>query len=109
MADARAHTVRVRLDLPPMEGLLPGQYARSQFPTGTMRALTVPSAALLKRGEQLAVYVVGTQGQPQLRQVRTGDTFADGRVEILSGVAAGERIYLNPVAAGMVVAAGSSR
>lgn len=109
MADARAHTVRVRLDLPPTEGLLPGQYARSYFPTGTTRALTVPAAALLRRGELLAVYVVGPQGQPQLRQVRTGDTFADGRVEILSGLAAGERIFLNPVAAGMVVATSSSR
>ncbi len=109
MADARAHTVRVRLDLPPTEGLLPGQYARSYFPTGTTRALTVPAAALLRRGELLAVYVVGAQGQPQLRQVRTGDTFADGRVEILSGLAAGERIFLNPVAAGMVVATSSSR
>jgi RND family efflux transporter MFP subunit len=109
MADARAHTVRVRLDLPATEGLIPGQYARAHFPTGTTRALTVPAAALLKRGELVAVYVVGVQGQPQLRQVRTGDAIADGRVEILSGLAAGERIFLNPVAAGMVVAAGSSR
>jgi RND family efflux transporter MFP subunit len=109
MADSRAHTVRVRLDLPPNDGLLPGQYARAYFPTGSVRALTVPSSALLKRGELVGVYVAGPKGQPLLRQVRAGETFADGTVEILTGLAAGERIFVNPVAAGMQVAAGSPR
>jgi RND family efflux transporter MFP subunit len=105
LADARAHTVRVRLDLPSTEGLLPGQYARAYFPTATVRAITVPVSALLRRGELTGVYVAGASGAPQLRQVRTGEKFADGTVEILSGLAAGERIFVNPVAAGMSVAA----
>jgi RND family efflux transporter MFP subunit len=105
LADARTHTVRVRLDLPPTEGMLPGQFARARFPVGTFRAIAVPASALVRRGELTAVYVVGADGRPLLRQVRTGETLADGPagplVEILSGLAAGERIAANPVQAGL--------
>jgi RND family efflux transporter MFP subunit len=101
MADSRAHTSRVRLDLPALEGVLPGQYARAQFVSGSVRALAVPASALLKRGEVTAVYVVDRDGRALLRQVRVGETVADGQVEILSGLTGGERIAQNPVQAGM--------
>jgi RND family efflux transporter MFP subunit len=105
IADTRTHTVKVRLDLPAAEGLLPGQFARARFPTGTVRALAVPPSALLRRGEVTAVYVLDKDGRALLRQVRTGDTLVDPKdgavVEILSGLAAGERIAANPVAAGL--------
>ena len=109
LADARSHTARVRLDLPANESLLPGQFARARFHTGTLRALAVPPSALLRRGEVTAVYVVAGDGRARLRQVRTGEALVDAAgdplVEILSGVAAGERIALNPVAAGLQAAA----
>jgi RND family efflux transporter MFP subunit len=105
LADARTHTVRVRLDLPPTDGMLPGQFARVRFPVGSFRAIAVPASALVRRGELTAVYVVGADGRPLLRQVRTGETLADGPagplVEILSGLAAGERVAANPVQAGL--------
>jgi len=108
IADARTHTVRVRLDLPAVDGLLPGQYARARFPVGLVRALAVPSSALLRRGEVTAVYVLGKDGRALLRQVRTGDALVDPKegsvVEILSGLDAGERIAANPVAAGLAAA-----
>jgi len=101
LADARTHTTRVRLDLPVSEGVLPGQFARAFFVTGGVRALAVPATALLRRGEVTAVYVVDAEGRAQLRQVRTGETLGDNLVEILSGLAGGERIAQNPVQAGM--------
>ena len=101
LADSRAHTSRVRLDLPVTEGVLPGQYARAHFVTGSVRALAVPATALLKRGEVTAVYVIDRDGRALLRQVRAGEPVADGQVEILSGLAGGERIAQNPVQAGM--------
>jgi RND family efflux transporter MFP subunit len=108
IADARTHTVRVRLDLPAVDGLLPGQYARARFPIGLVRALAVPASALLRRGEVTAVYVLGKDGRALLRQVRTGDALVDPKegsvVEILSGLNAGERIAANPVAAGLAAA-----
>jgi len=104
LADARTHTARVRLDLPGGEKLLPGQFARAHFTTGTARAIAVPASALLKRGEVTAVYVVDREGRPQLRQVRVGESVGDRQVEILAGLSPGERIAANPVQAGMAPA-----
>ncbi len=109
MADARTHTTRVRLDLPAVDGLLPGQYARARFVTGSTRALVIPATAVLRRGEVTAVYVVDAQGRVLLRQIRTGDAAGADRVEILSGLAGGERIALNPVQAGMASGAAASK
>jgi hypothetical protein len=74
-----------------------------------VRALAVPAPALLKRGEVTAVYVVNRDGRALLRQVRVGEATADGQVEILSGLAGGERIALNPVQAGMAVPATAAK
>jgi membrane fusion protein, multidrug efflux system len=105
MADARTHTTRIRLDLPATAGLLPGQFARAQFVTGSIRALAVPAAAVLRRGEVTAVYVVGADGRAQLRQIRTGEAIDEATIEVLAGLAGGERIALNPVQAGMTLSA----
>jgi RND family efflux transporter MFP subunit len=105
LADARTHSTRVRLDLPPTDGVLPGQFARAWFVTGTTRALAIPASALLKRGEVTAVYVVDRDGRALLRQVRAGEPVAGGMVEILAGLAGGERIAQNPVQAGMAASA----
>jgi RND family efflux transporter MFP subunit len=105
LADARTHSTRVRLDLPPTDGVLPGQFARAWFVTGATRALAIPASALLKRGEVTAVYVVDRDGRALLRQVRAGEPVAGGMVEILAGLAGGERIAQNPVQAGMAASA----
>ena len=105
MADARTHTTPIRLDLPAAEGLLPGQFARARFVTGTTPALAIPATAVLRRGEVTAVYVIDREGRAQLRQIRTGEALGDGQVEVLSGLNDGERIAQNPVQAGMATTA----
>jgi multidrug efflux pump subunit AcrA (membrane-fusion protein) len=58
----------------------------------------VPAATVVRRAELSAVYVVDARGAATLRQVRLGR--GDGeRVEVLSGVSAGERVALDPQAA----------
>ncbi len=109
LADARTHTTRIRLDLPPATGLLPGQFARAYFVVGSTRAIAIPSTALLRRGEVTAVYVVEANGRAQLRQVRTGESAGDGLTEILSGLSPGESIAANPVQAGMAPAIAANR
>jgi membrane fusion protein, multidrug efflux system len=52
----------------------------------------------VRRPEFNAVYVVATDGKPQLRQVRLGRTRGE-LVEVVSGLATGERVALDPVAA----------
>ena len=95
-ADPVSQTIEWRLELPPeaAQSLLPGQQLRVQ----TDRTL-VPAAAILRRGELSAVYVVSGKGFA-LRAVRLGAEHAQG-IEVLAGLAAGERIAVDPVQAGL--------
>lgn len=100
-ADAASQSVQVRLALPRAAvALTPGLFARAHFPlaAGQPSRLLVPQRAVVRRSELSAVYVVTAEGQPQLRQVRLGRTQGD-EVEVLAGLAAGENIALDPVAA----------
>jgi len=101
-ADPRTHTTLVRLELPgDVRGIYPGVFARVHFVTGTAPRLLVPRAALLRRSEVTAVYAVGDDGQPRLRQVRLGTASDENAIEVLAGLRAGERVALEPVKAGM--------
>jgi RND family efflux transporter MFP subunit len=104
-ADPRTHSTRVRLDLAEDgRSVYPGVYARAHFATGSAKKLVVPSAAVLRRSEVVGVYVIDAKGNPQFRQLRLGDVAGDGYREVLAGVAAGEKVALEPVKAGMLSA-----
>ena len=103
--EAASHTLELRLDLPADTGSVPGMFARVWLAEGGTAAgdaaearLFVPQQALLRRAEMAAVYVIGRDGRPLLRPVRPGRSDGE-QVEILSGVAAGERVALDPQAA----------
>jgi RND family efflux transporter MFP subunit len=100
-ADARLLSTLIRADLPAdvPAGVVPGTAAKIRVPIGAARKLVMPADALVRRGELTAVYVVGTQGTPQLRQVRVGPAYEGGVVEVLAGLAEGERVLLNPLVA----------
>ena len=102
-ADRASNTFTVRVNLP--EGqyeLYPGMFVKVAFVIGDAERLLVPTAALVRRSEVTGVYVVGDEDRLRLRQVRVGNTFGD-RTEVLAGLAEGERIALDPVAAGIYV------
>ena len=63
--------------------------------------LSVPLQAVVRRAELTAVYVLGADGKPVLRQVRLGRTQGD-QVEVLAGLMAGERVVTTPQAAARV-------
>lgn len=101
--DAATHTVQVRAELGAgPDGVAPGMFARLWLPvTGSATAgkmVTVPLKAVVRRAEMTGVYVQGEGGKPQLRQVRLG-RFDGERVEVLSGVAPGEQIVVDPQSA----------
>lgn len=110
-ADARTHTVRVRVDLPPgTAGVLPGSFARVHFLAAAAQtrqtSVMVPAGAILRRGELTAVYIADAQGNFTLRQVRIGQAVGpQGEVEVLAGLAGGETVALDPVQAGIAAAA----
>jgi hypothetical protein len=98
--DPATHTLELRLDLPPgLAGVAPGMFARAWLPAGTAAdaRLFVPQQAVVRRAELTAVYVLN-EGRVLLRQVRLGRS-AEGQVEVLAGVSAGERVALDPQAA----------
>ncbi|MEO8345853.1 MAG: efflux RND transporter periplasmic adaptor subunit [Betaproteobacteria bacterium] len=101
VAETRSHTTQVRLDLPETAGLMPGQYAQVSIVTGRAHALAIPQSAVLKRSEVTAVYVIEPNGRAQLRQVRLGESAGDRLVEVLAGLAAGEKVSLEPVRTGI--------
>jgi membrane fusion protein, multidrug efflux system len=101
-ADPRTHTTQVRLELPAdVRGVYPGVYARAHFVTGTAPRLLVARAAVLRRSEVAAVYVVGERGAVQLRQVRLGTAGDERSVEVLAGLRPGELVALEPVKTGI--------
>lgn len=101
--DALTHTLQLRIPLPAgLAGVRPGMFARVWLPAaagaGAPGRLYVPAAAIVRRAEMTAVYVVDAKGLPLLRQVRLGRSAGDS-VEVLSGLAAGENVALDPQAA----------
>lgn len=96
-ADPRLLSTQVRADLPAdaPAGIVPGTAAKVLVPIGRSEKLVVPAAAVIRRGELTAVYVLG-EGTRQLRQVRLGNRVSDDAVEVLAGLAAGERVAVDP-------------
>lgn len=98
-ADPRTHSFQVRVELPEAEtGLQPGMTVKTTFKLGEQRRVMVPVSALVRRSEVTAVYVVGEDNRVSLRQVRLGHQ-VDDRVEVIAGLAEGERIAADPLAA----------
>lgn len=94
-----SNTFRARLELPENAAdLYPGMFVKVGFVTGESRRLLVPLSSVVERGEVTALYVVNGDGRASLRQVRLGHKF-EKDVEVLAGLAEGERVALDPVAA----------
>jgi len=104
-ADVQSHTTTVRVALPPdVPGAMPGAFARLWFQGASTSAgerLFVPARSVVRRAEMTGVYVQGSNGKPQLRQVRLGQAVG-AQIEILSGVSAGEQVATEPQAAARV-------
>ncbi len=101
-ADPVSQTIEWRLELSAeaAKTLLPGQQLRVRFAGGQAVRMLVPSAAVLRRGELTAVYVVSGTGFV-LKAVRLGADHGDEGVEVVAGLAAGDSVALEPVKAGL--------
>jgi RND family efflux transporter MFP subunit len=97
-ADPVSRTSLVKLGIPSGTGILPGQFARVRFAAFSQRALTVPTTALVERGQMDAVFVAES-GVVHQRYIQTGLRSGD-RVQVLAGLRAGESVVA-PVPAGL--------
>jgi len=108
VADPAANTFRVRVELP--DGrvtLYPGMFVKVGFVVGETHRLLIPQAAVVRRSELSAVYVVDGE-DVSLRQVRLGRRYGDD-IEVLAGLGNGEVVATDPVAAGIFVKERSER
>jgi RND family efflux transporter MFP subunit len=100
-ADSTSNTFTVRIELPPGQfDLYPGMFVKASFVVGDEERLLVARSALIRRSEVSGVYVVNEDNEVRFRQVRVGGVFGD-RVEVLAGLAQGERVAVDPVRAGI--------
>ena len=93
--DPATRTLKVRLDVPnPGMRLRPDMFVDVDFRFLDSARMTVPDGAVLDTGTRKTAFVDRGNGVLEPRQVETGIHF-DDRVEILSGLKAGERIVIS--------------
>lgn len=92
---ARTRTARVRIELDNKEGLLmANMFADVEIATGDPDPVTtVPESAVIDTGDRRIVFVDLGEGRFEPRDVELG-TRGDDRVEIIKGLASGERIVV---------------
>ncbi|MEK7915890.1 efflux RND transporter periplasmic adaptor subunit [Burkholderia contaminans] len=95
--DPVTRTLRVEIDVDNRDGaLMPGAYAQAHLVVPSAApALDLPVSALLFRPGGVTVATVGANGRTALKTVQIGRDFGT-RVEIVSGLAAGDRVIDNP-------------
>lgn len=93
LADPGSRTFLIKVALPELKNLYPGMFGRLLLPTGSAQRIYVPAGAVEHAGQLAFVTVVSEQG-PQRRFVREGKRTGNDQVEILSGLAPGDRLIV---------------
>jgi len=95
-AETGARTLLVKVGLPQDPRLFAGLFARVAIPAGTQTRLLVPAAAVERVGQLDFATVIAPSGGLERRMLTLGEYRDDGRVEVLSGLTAGERVSYVP-------------
>lgn len=98
-ADAQSRSFEVKVAMPGGLDLKSGMFARVFIPVGGGGGLLVPAAAVASEGQLTGLFIVDEKQIARFRLVRTGKSYGD-RVEILSGLAVGQR-YIPAIPAGL--------
>ena len=91
-AEAASRSLLVKAAVPHIEGLVEGMFGRLLVPAGQRRHLCIPTAALVRVGQLEFVDVVAEDGTLNRRMIKTGRAGFPGRIEVLSGLDAGEKV-----------------
>jgi RND family efflux transporter MFP subunit len=96
--DAVSRSYTVKIDLPNAPALRSGAFGRATFSLGSRVALSIPAAAVSERG-QLQSVLVAENGIARTRLITAGSKNKD-RIEVLSGITAGDKVIF-PVPPGL--------
>jgi RND family efflux transporter MFP subunit len=88
--DPTSRTVIARISLPQTSGLFPGMFGRLSIPIRQTRKILVPENGIIRIGQLTLVDVI-MGDQIKRRAIQTGGRVGD-QVEILSGLAGGEKV-----------------
>ena len=88
--DPASRAATVRIDLPPAPALRFGVFGRASFTFGSHAVTEIPASSVIERGQLQSVFVA-ENGMAHTRLITVGDKF-DSHAEVLSGLAAGEKI-----------------
>lgn len=102
--DPATRTAKVRLELPGVQAVKPEMFAQVEIAVDLGERLAVPAEAVLYTGLRRVVFVDLGEGRLAPRTVEVG-LEADGYLEVLSGLAAGDRV----VSSGTFLVAAESR
>ncbi|MBE9548832.1 MAG: efflux RND transporter periplasmic adaptor subunit [Proteobacteria bacterium] len=100
VGNPQRHTITVKFDLPIGISAWPGTYAEIMLPDSgetSESLIEIPTSAVVRRGSLPVVYAIKGDRR-ELRLVRLGASYAAGRVTVLAGLEAGERVLVNPPA-----------
>jgi len=92
-ADPGSRTFLVKISLTGDSGLYPGMFGRLLIPIGKIEKMYIPIAAVTQVGQLDFVIVKTAQGAVR-RYVRLGPRGSDERVEVVSGLKAGEQVLV---------------
>jgi RND family efflux transporter MFP subunit len=91
---SRSVVVKLALPMQTANPTLPGMFGRLIVPVGQVERVWLPTAAVQRRGQLDLVEVADKEGVELTRRfVRVGRE-VDGKIEILSGLTAGEKVAL---------------
>jgi RND family efflux transporter MFP subunit len=96
--DSASRSYTVKIDLPNLPALHSGAFGRASFSMGSLVVLSIPAAVVTERG-QLQSVLVAENGVARTRLITTGSKNKD-RIEILSGLTAGDKVIF-PVSQGL--------
>jgi RND family efflux transporter MFP subunit len=96
--DAASRAYTVKIDLPVIPALRSGVFGRAAFQLGSRSPLAIPVGAVSEHG-QLQSVLVAESGVAHTRLITAGQKVKD-RVEVLSGLTAGEKVIF-PVPRGL--------
>ncbi len=96
--DAASRAYTVKIDLPALASVRSGMFGRARFQNGSQSRLAIPAGAVTERG-QLQSVMVADNGIAHTRLITAGQS-ANGRIEVLSGLTAGEKVIF-PVPASL--------